>query len=97
MSGPMKSLKELLGRTLAEVSSKTSSPAALQALWSQAVGASIARNASPVRYQFKTLVLRCVDRNWIKTLEVEGETLKNKVNTLAGYECVQKLEFELST
>jgi predicted nucleic acid-binding Zn ribbon protein len=65
----MKSLGELLGRTLRD----TGSASALSPVWSRAVGELIGRHTRPVRWEERTLVIAC-DALTRKLNEAMGES-----------------------
>jgi predicted nucleic acid-binding Zn ribbon protein len=91
----VKSLKELMGASLAQVAKSTSSAVPLQSLWKQAVGEIVANNSTPSKFEFGTLYVNCTNMAWKDSLNAQNDQLKQKVNATAGSQFVNTLIFEV--
>lgn len=87
----MKSLADMMGAVLKQ----TGSAAALTPVWGRVVGEVLAKHTRPLRWEGKTLVIRCT-ADWKKALEPERAVLVKKLNAALGEDAVSGLVFEAS-
>ncbi|MBL8916265.1 MAG: DUF721 domain-containing protein [Archangium sp.] len=76
----MKSLADMLGRTLRD----TGSAPALAPVWNRAVGELIARHTRPIRWDGSALVICCDAESWKAALEPERPALLKRLRELLG-------------
>lgn len=92
----MKSLAEMMGPALASLAKQTGSGAALGPVWAQVVGPVVAPHARPVRFEGRTLVVRCDAEAWRAALAAEGPALLRRLNAALAEAPVQGLVFEVA-
>lgn len=73
------SIKELLRGAALEVVKTTGSTAALVPIWAEAVGPSIAKNATPTAIYGDTLVVRCDTKLWADALALREPEIVAKL------------------
>ncbi len=88
----MKSLADLLGRTLRD----TGSARALEPVWARVVGELIAKHTHPARWEGKVLVVRCDAPSWRAALEPERASLTRKLAADLGESAITSLVFEVA-
>jgi predicted nucleic acid-binding Zn ribbon protein len=87
----MKSLADMMGAVLKQ----TGSAAALMPIWSRVVGDVVARHTRPVRWEGKTLIIRCDGEAWRQALEPERPSLARKLATAMGEASVSSIVLEV--
>jgi len=87
----VKSLADLLGRTLRD----TGSAKALEPVWARVVGELIAKHTHPVRWEGNVLVIRCDAPSWRAALEPERASLTRKLAAALGESAIASLVFEV--
>lgn len=80
MTPGMKSLADMLGAALQQ----TGSAGALAPVWARVVGEVLARHTRPVRWEGRTLVIRCSAEAWKQALEPERASLCQRLNAALG-------------
>jgi predicted nucleic acid-binding Zn ribbon protein len=93
MMWPVKSLGELLGPALAELTERTGSTAALASVWTRVVGPVIAPHTRLLRLEDARLVVACDAQAWKDALEGEGPGLVRRLNATLGEARVRELVF----
>lgn len=88
----MKSLADLLGRTLRD----TGSARAIEPVWARVVGELIARHTRPARWEGDVLVIRCDAASWRDALEPERASLTRKLSAALGESAIASLVFEVA-
>lgn len=91
--GAVKSLGEILGPALAEVTRRTGSAAALMPIWARVVGPVIAPHTRLVRLEGGRLEVRCDAPAWRDALKGEGPALVRRLNAALGEGRVRELVF----
>jgi predicted nucleic acid-binding Zn ribbon protein len=76
----MKSLADMMGAVLKQ----TGSAAAIAPIWARVVGDVVARHTRPLRWEGKTLVIRCDADAWRAALEPEKISLGKKLAQALG-------------
>lgn len=87
----MKSLADMMGAVLKQ----TGSAGALMPIWSRLVGDVVARHTRPVRWEGKTLVIRCDGEAWRQALESERPALSRKLAAALGEAAVSSIVLEV--
>jgi len=87
----MKSLSDLLGRTLGD----TGSAVALAPVWQRVVGDLIGRHTRPTRWDGTTLVIACDAASWKDALEPERASLARRLSHATGESRVESIVFEV--
>lgn len=77
---PMKSLADMMGAVLKE----TGSAGAMTPIWARVVGEVVAKHTRPVRWEGKTLVIRCDGEAWRQALEPERASISKKLSAAMG-------------
>ncbi|MFZ5468079.1 MAG: DUF721 domain-containing protein, partial [Myxococcota bacterium] len=86
-------LRDLLPQVLTRVARECGAAGALEPVWKEAVGATIARHSSPVALTGTTLVVRVTDRVWAAELEKTSEQILARLVGLLGGREVTRLVF----
>jgi predicted nucleic acid-binding Zn ribbon protein len=76
----MKSLADMMGAVLKQ----TGSAAAIGPIWARVVGDVVAKHTRPLRWEGKTLVVRCDADAWRTALEPEKLSLAKKLAAALG-------------
>jgi predicted nucleic acid-binding Zn ribbon protein len=76
----MKSLADMMGAVLKQ----TGSAGAIAPIWARVAGEVIAKHTHPIRWEGKTLVIRCDADAWRAALEPERGTLAKKLSSALG-------------
>lgn len=92
----MTPLKELLPSALAEVAKQTGRARQLKPVWDQAVGEAIARCATPLALEGKTLVVGVVGAAWAKELTLRETELLKRLAQHLGKGAVTRLVFRVA-
>jgi predicted nucleic acid-binding Zn ribbon protein len=92
----MTPLQELLPSVLARVARETGRARQLKPLWDDAVGASIARCASPLSLEGKTLVVSVTSPRWVAELQTREKELCARLEKALGKGAVLALRFQLA-
>jgi predicted nucleic acid-binding Zn ribbon protein len=77
--------------TLADSLRPATGLAAIQAVWSAAVGAAIAREAQPIAERDGTVTVACTSAVWAQEIGLMGPSLCTAVNARLGRELVTAL------
>lgn len=80
MSSSMKSLADMMGAVLKQ----TGSAGAIAPIWARVVGEVVSKHTRPVRWEGKTLVIRCDGDAWRQALEPERASLGRKLAAAMG-------------
>lgn len=76
----MKSLADMMGAVLKQ----TGSAGAIAPIWARVVGEVVAKHTRPLRWEGKTLVIRCDADAWRAALEPEKVSLAKKLASALG-------------
>jgi hypothetical protein len=77
--------KDMLGIKLHEVE--------ILSHWDEIVGFEIAENTAPHRIQNGTLLIKTKSPAWAHELRAISETIKNKINAVAGQKVIKEIRF----
>ena len=76
----MKSLADMMGAALKQ----TGSAGAMSSVWARVVGEVVAKHTRPVRWEGKTLVIRCDGEAWRAALEPQRGSISRKLTAAIG-------------
>jgi predicted nucleic acid-binding Zn ribbon protein len=88
----MKSLADMMGKVLKE----TGSAGVMNPIWARVVGEVVAKHTRPLRWEGKTLVIRCDGEAWRQALEPERVSLSRKLAAAMGESSAPPLVFEVT-
>ena len=88
----MRSLADMMGKVLKE----TGSAAVINPIWARVVGEVVARHTRPLRWEGKTLVIRCDGEAWRQALEPERSSLSRKLAAAMGESSAVSIVFEVA-
>jgi predicted nucleic acid-binding Zn ribbon protein len=89
----MKSLADMMGAVLKQ----TGSAGAMRSVWARVVGEVVAKHTRPVRWEGKTLVIRCDGEAWRAALEPERGQLARKLAAATGESSVLAIVLEVGS
>ncbi len=89
------SIKELLPSVLGKLARTGGSASALQPVWEQIVGPTIARNASPLRFDQDALLISVASPGWSRELQQREQEIRNRLTAALGDRTVARLVFRL--
>ncbi len=91
------SIRELLPSVLGELARTSGSAGPLQPVWEQIVGPTIARNASPLRFDRDALLILVASPGWTHELQQREQEIRGRLTAALGGRTVAKLVFRLRT
>jgi predicted nucleic acid-binding Zn ribbon protein len=89
-------LKELLPSVLAQVARDTGRARQLKPIWDDAVGPTIARCATPLSLEGKTLVVSVASPHWATELQGREKELRDRLTKVLGKGAVTLLRFRIA-
>lgn len=82
----------MMGKVLKE----TGSAAVMNPIWARVVGEVVGKHTRPLRWEGKTLVIRCDGEAWRQALEPERGSLSRKLAAAMGESSAVSIVFEVS-